>query len=360
MASDGKWYPPEKGVGVVPPPSSEYRDPSLPDPEEEERERKKKATELPSFHAVIPEETRTPAPVVATGYRNITVDEDRLIEVLDSGPEGAVPLFFHPGTPFSAQVWLAAADTAERLGLRLVTWSRAGYGGSSRRVGRSVADTLEETDAALELLGADRFVVMGWSSGGPYALACAALLGGRCLAAAAVSTLAPYDAAGLDWYAGMSRSRVEEAVMAHHGGTILERYLDERASAMTLGTPSSVELALGGPLPPVDVAVLAEPLGEPLVQSLRSGVAIGSGGWFDDDVALMSDWHFDPGSIQVPVTLWRGAEDPLVPAAHTTWLASHIPGARAFEAPGEGHVSVLVRQLDAIVEGLVSSSGLGA
>jgi pimeloyl-ACP methyl ester carboxylesterase len=71
--------------------------------------------------------------------------------------------------------------------------------------------------AVLDGLGARQFVTVGWSGGGPHALACAALLPGRCLAAASLAGLAPAQAEGLDWVAGMGPENVTEFSAAGQG-----------------------------------------------------------------------------------------------------------------------------------------------
>ena len=73
-----------------------------------------------------------------------------------------------------------------------------------------MVDVAEDTAAVLDELGTDTFVTVGWSGGGPHALACAAALPGRCLAAASIAGVAPYAAKGLDWLAGMGPENVAE------------------------------------------------------------------------------------------------------------------------------------------------------
>ena len=98
--------------------------------------------------------------------------------------------------------------------IRLITFDRPGYGGSDRWISRRVIDAAADVAEIADFLGIDMFAVMGASGGGPYALACAAGLAGRVLAAAAVQSLAPFDALGLDFAAGLpddSRQEIEAA-----------------------------------------------------------------------------------------------------------------------------------------------------
>ena len=96
----------------------------------------------------------------------VELRDRRLLELEVSGPEGGVPLVFHHGTPGAAtQVRLMQRAVAERS-LRLVTYSRPGYGGSTRRAGRQVVDAVDDVTAVLDHLGAERCLVAGWSGRG--------------------------------------------------------------------------------------------------------------------------------------------------------------------------------------------------
>src|SRR5919204_169295 len=134
--------------------------------------------------------------------------DGRTLDVYLDGPERAVPLLFHNGTPSSGQLYAPFVEAASQRGLTMVSFSRAGYGSSTRNPGRSVADVIPDVAAVLDQLGAQRFYTLGWSGGGPHTLACAALLPGRLIGAATVGGLAPYNAKGLDWLAGMGDENV--------------------------------------------------------------------------------------------------------------------------------------------------------
>ncbi|TMC87752.1 MAG: alpha/beta hydrolase, partial [Chloroflexi bacterium] len=134
----------------------------------------------------------------------------RELDVLVEGPEDGAVLLFHSGTPSAAVRMPDLSTAAVSRGLRLVAWSRPGYAGSTPQPGRSVADVVEDAEAILDELGAQHCVALGWSGGGPHALACAALMKDRCLAAATIAGVAPYDPRSLDWTAGMGPENIEE------------------------------------------------------------------------------------------------------------------------------------------------------
>ena len=100
------------------------------------------------------------------------------------------------------------------LGVRLISFDRPGYGGSDRLDSRRVADVVPDVVAIADELELERFAVLGRSGGGPHALACAALLPDRVTRAGVLVSLAPWEAEGLDWFAGMSDSNVREYTAA--------------------------------------------------------------------------------------------------------------------------------------------------
>jgi len=76
-------------------------------------------------------------------------------------------------------------------------------------------------------------------------------------------------------------------------------------------------------------------------------------GWIDDDLAFTREWGFDPPELTVPVSVWQGREDLMVPFHHAEWLVSNIPGAVPHLLEGEGHLSVLVGRFGAMVDELL-------
>ncbi|WP_246456131.1 alpha/beta fold hydrolase [Nocardioides mesophilus] len=148
----------------------------------------------------------------------VPTPDGRTLEVLTFGEPGGFPLLYHSGHP-SAAVHDPLIDRAARAnGLRVVTYSRPGYGSSTPRPAPYyVADDIQDSAEILRHLGIEDFVTLGWSGGGPRALGCAALMAAHCRAAATLAGVAPYDADGLDWFAGMAPENVEEYTAAAAG-----------------------------------------------------------------------------------------------------------------------------------------------
>ena len=114
--------------------------------------------------------------------------DGRLFEYSAAGDPDRELLVFCVGTPSAVVEFPYVAEAAAARGLRSVICSRPGYGGSTRNEGRTVADTAADTVALADHLGADRFLVAGWSGGGTTALACAALLPNRVRAAVTMAS----------------------------------------------------------------------------------------------------------------------------------------------------------------------------
>jgi pimeloyl-ACP methyl ester carboxylesterase len=121
---------------------------------------------------------------VDTERRRLTRPDGRVVEFLVAGPADGLPLVLHEGTPCGLVLYPPTVRAAGIRGLRVILAARPGYEGSTPRPGRRVVDVAGDTAAVLDDLGAGTFVTLGWSGGGPHALACAAALPGRCLAAA--------------------------------------------------------------------------------------------------------------------------------------------------------------------------------
>lgn len=278
----------------------------------------------------------------------------RTLDVYLDGPGAGIPLLFHSGTPSSGGLYAPFVGAAAARGLRMIGFSRAGYGGSTRAPGRSVADVTDDVAAILDALDAPRFYTLGWSGGGPHALACAALLPERMIGACTVGSPAPYGADGLDWLAGMNVQNVMAFNAALAGEDELAAVADQVAAAMSSITPDGVIASLAAIAPEVDRAAVTCEAAAWFAENFRESVRNGPWGWFDDQRALVSPWGFDVAAIRVPVATWQGAQDRMTPFAHGAWLASHVPGARAHLLREHGHISLGVASFGELLDDLLA------
>jgi pimeloyl-ACP methyl ester carboxylesterase len=247
--------------------------------------------------------------------------DGRALHVYDVGD--GVPVFWHHGTPNLG----LPPEPLFRRGVRWISYDRPGYGTSTAVPDRTVASAAADISHIADALDIEQFAVFGHSGGAPHALACAALLPDRVTAAVAAAPLAPFDADGLDWFAGMVTSAEASLRAAAAGREAKERY---EAS----GAEYDMEFT------EADLATLRGPwswFGKVVEPALAHGPAP----LIDDDLAYVTPWGFDPASITVPTLLLHGDRDGINPPAHSRWLASRIPAAELRLTPGDGHISVL-------------------
>ncbi len=262
-------------------------------------------------------------------------------------PDGRVVLA-QLGTPSSRVLYrLHLLDAAER-GIRLIAYDRPGYGGSTPQSGRSVADCAQDVSTILDALEIDRFAVWGISGGGPHALACAALLGTRVVAAATLASPAPFDADGLDWFADTGEENVEDdKLILSNPEAARAKLAQDRLEFFDTAEPDpagSHPTLFSG----VDAAVLTDELGEHFARRNRTGLAPGIEGWWDDSVALLKPWGFSPETIQVPVMVLHGRQDRMVPFGHGEWLAGRVPKADPYLTDDDGHLTLLQNRVPAV------------
>jgi pimeloyl-ACP methyl ester carboxylesterase len=282
----------------------------------------------------------------------LTLPDGRTIDVSVGGPPDGDLVIFHSGTPGGGELYPPTVETAAAHGFRIAMYARPGYAGSTRLPGRSVSDCAADTVALADHLGADHFFTMGASGGGPHALACAALLPGRVRACATIAGVGPYGVPDLDFLEGMAQENHQEFGAALLGEDALRTYLEDADAHLVKVSGPDIVAALGDLLSDVDKAVLTGEYAEFMATSFHRATQNGIWGWFDDDMAFTRDWGFDLSAVAVPVTVWQGAQDMMVPLSHGRWLASHVSGAKAELRPEHGHLSLAVAHLGAILDGL--------
>src|SRR3989440_1904143 len=222
----------------------------------------------------------------ASRWSTVGLADGRSLEIISDGRVDGLALVFQSGTPCAAVLFASLVAAAAKRGLRTVAYSRPGYGNSTPKPGRSVADCAADIEAVLDALNAHTFVTVGWSGGGPHALACAALLPGRCIAAASVGSVAPFGIEGLDWFAGMASNNVKEFSLAAEGEAALTPALEKWAKGIAQMDSASLAGSLGGLVTDVDREALTGQFADFVAASFRGGVTSSIAGWRDDDLAF--------------------------------------------------------------------------
>jgi len=280
----------------------------------------------------------------------------RVLRVRDAGePGGSVVMYFH-GTPGCRLDLSFGEQLAAEHGVRLVSFDRPGYGGSTPAP-FGLAAIAADAHAVADGLGVGRFATLGMSGGGPAALAAATVPGGRVTRAGVASGAGPFQLVpgALD-----SLDDNDRAALA-----LLPDDPAAAAAALAAGFEPLAELAResGGSgaaaafadlLSPRDSELLADPrlasaFAAAMHEALRQGTS--GGGW--DNVSWLGDWDIDLGAVRCPALLWYGTDDRFAPLAHGRYLAQTLPSAQLVTREGEGHLGIyehLGEMLDALTQ----------
>jgi pimeloyl-ACP methyl ester carboxylesterase len=282
---------------------------------------------------------------------HVTTGEGRRLRVEVAG-DGRRVLLAHVGSPNAGppyERWVADAAARE---LTLVTYDRPGYGESTSQPGRTVADAVADVRAIAAEVGFARCAVWGFSGGGPHALGCAALAPDLVAAVATVGSPAPFDARGLDYFAGMSDEARADTELQMSDRAEWERLGEQQRDELLALGPDEFREAWSTGASPADRAALRGDFGGWLYRASQAAVAAGVDGWIADDLAFHSPWGFDPASIAIPFKVWHSDDDAFVPFAHGRWLADAIPGAERAFGETDGHLTIVGEHIAVVHEWL--------
>jgi pimeloyl-ACP methyl ester carboxylesterase len=269
-----------------------------------------------------------------------TRDGRRLAIEVSGAPDGH-PVFLLHGTPGSRSGPKPRSIVLYRLGIKLITYDRPGYGHSSRIPGRTVAQAADDVAAIADKLRINRFYVVGRSGGGPHALACAAILGHRVIRTAVLVGIAPSDAQELDWFEGMAESNVVEYSAAEGDHVELMRLLEGRADDVRKDPENMVQF-LQSQMADDDRRIVGDMgirrlLHNTYIEALQGGAE----GWIDDALAFKKPWGFPLEAINTPVLLWHGDKDRFSPVSHARWLYNKLPNAELKVESGAAHFGAI-------------------
>ena len=258
--------------------------------------------------------------------RDVSVADGRVLRMHDAGgPPDALTLLWHHGSPQTGELLAPLVEAATARGIRLMSYGRPSYGGSSPNRGRTVGSAASDVAQLMDAAGVDRFAVMGASGGGPHALACAAELPDRVVAAVTLGSPAPFTP-GPDWYAGMV---APGGLVAAEGG----RAERERFAETDEFDPNSFTAA--------DWAALDGSVARPRAPTPGEPAHASPEGLVDDDLALVAPWGVDLAAVRAPVWLIHGGDDRVIPPSHAQRLLGDLATAELWLRPRDGHVSVL-------------------
>jgi pimeloyl-ACP methyl ester carboxylesterase/glycosidase len=287
----------------------------------------------PSAPAIWPVPDITAKPATE---RTVTLRDGRVVALAEWGDPAGRPVFLLHGMPGS-RLLCPDVTVTNRAGVRLIGLDRPGYGGSDRQAGRRIVDGGRDVIEVADLLGLERFAVAGWSSGGPYALACAALARERVSAVAVIAGDAPIEEFPelFDEIPPDGRERIAAVMRGDAAALATLRtklgWYAEDPDRMFGGEPTED----AGPdarlrkAPTVDAA---------LKTMMREAFRQGIGGFEDDWIATYATWGYRLAEVSGPVQIWWGDADGLSSRAHAEALAVGVEGAALHVVPGAGHL----------------------
>ncbi len=258
--------------------------------------------------------------------RDVGLPDGRVVRVHDSGApaDTALAVVWHHGSPQTGALLDPVLSAASARGIRVVSYGRPSYGGSTPRPGRDVASAGSDVAYIADALGIGRFAAVGASGGGPHALACAAASPDRVVGVVTLAGIAPYTDE-FDWWAGMADSSGLRA--ATSGREARARHAETATFNPDIFTPA-------------DWAALDGTWSSLGADAGRAGAA-GDDGLVDDDVAFVNPWGFELADVEAPVLVVHSGRDRVIPPAHAQWLVQACRFGEHWLRPADGHISVL-------------------
>jgi pimeloyl-ACP methyl ester carboxylesterase len=280
--------------------------------------------------------------------------DGRTLGYAEYGPATGPALFLFHGLPGSR---LAAAGmwSMEHPLIRVIAPDRPGFGLSTFQPGRRLTDWAGDVGQLADSLGLDRFLVAGFSGGGPHALAVAQALPQRVIAVGSISGVGAVSTRAAR--EGMNRTNQVVLTLARHVPPALWLMAAPHARAMRRQPGKVLDKAAADKhLPAADRAAMADPrMRERMIAAAPEDFRHGPRGFIHEVHITVRPWGFDPATIQPPAHFWHGDQDVNVPVALARNLAARIPGSTLTIYPGEGHL-IVPKHWDEILATLLSAT----
>lgn len=284
----------------------------------------------------------------------VSTPDGRTLAYQVRGDAKGVPVLYQHGVPGSRLRQPADPDLWRRLKVRAITYDRPGYGRSTRRPGRTVADCVADVLAIADKLRLDRFCVVGVSGGGPHALAVATAVPDRVVAAALVVPHAPVLPS--ETYLLMPTNREAHERARSGGAAAVTEHLGALRQRI-LANPVAAVLAIARMTGTKDAPLLTNRgTVRRSARTIAEGLRPGLGGWVDDTLALELDWGFTPQPVRCQTSVWYAGSDTATPAPAVRRLAETIQAGRVHEWPGDGHLAAALHE-DEVLGHLLDAGG---
>lgn len=286
--------------------------------------------------------------------RTHQLDDGRTLSYLDNGIASEMALLLHHGTPGSAGLWQNLLDDAADKGVRAIAYTKAGYQGSDPANWASIAEAAADFNHLLASLGVTKFVSIGWSGGGPYALA--STFSNNCVGAELVAGVAPYFEMGADFLIGQAESATLEE---------LEEWARSRESALDSARKDMEHIESEWSLETFQAGAEARPnysqfaneyrkFNAHAVPAMLNSVVPDVTGYAHDSHLIMNDWGFKVSEVTKPVSIWSGSLDKPCPPNHGVWQHAQIAGSDFHLLDGQSHMSIMIETQNEILESAIA------
>ena len=268
----------------------------------------------------------------------ITLSDGRRLGYAEYGEPGGHPLFFFHGQPGNRLFRYPDESLTDSLGVRLITIDRPGYGLSDFQPNRKLLDWPQDVSALADALGIDRFAVLGFSAGGPYALICAHHIPKRLTRVGIADSAPPMHLSEINAAApGMLRTNYR---LARHAPAALSLIFRMFWWYSRRNSDAFLKMALQQSCQ-ADKEVLSRPgIYTVLDEVWKENLRIDSRGYIQDIEILMKEWGFRLNDIEKEVYLWQGEADVNAPAAWERYMVKELPHCTAVFFPNEGHFAI--------------------
>jgi pimeloyl-ACP methyl ester carboxylesterase len=308
---------------------------------------------LGQFESAVGNEVRAVPHSVKSVTEDAVAFEDGILTLRDGrelawrswGEDGGIPILRLQGTPGSRLYRNHNPQVQRDLGVRYLMADRPGYGGSSRKPGRGVADIADDLVELLDIHGLERVPVMGTSGGGPHALAIAALYPDRISAVSVIVGAVPLELDEVSQLVGVNALGYAAAEMGWDAlykvlAPVRERILGAEGMQGVLSDA-----------PATDRAIM-ESAAWQRMSRINAGEALkqGAEGWTDESFALHRKWDFEPRNIKASVTWWHGDDDKNAPLSAARRGASQLRQVDLRVWHQEGHFASLVHEKEIVQE----------
>lgn len=282
----------------------------------------------------------------------VTLPDGRTLAYAEYGTPDGTPVVYCHGTPGSRLLAAVFRDAAERRGVRLIAPDRPGVGRSDPDPDRTLGDWADDAAALADGLDIDDFAVLGFSGGGPNALAVAAHHPDRVERVALVSTVGPPDAPA----DGADLTKRALDAVARRSALLTGALFRLQAVAVDRSDPESLVGQFSDrPLAEFE-ARTDRPFGPLVAANLREAYRQGTDAAVRETRLFVRDWGVDLAAVSAPVRGWHGDADTNAPPAAAAHLAARLPDAELTRRPDGDHLSTLVDRRDAALAWLVGES----